>query len=213
VIILYPLFQGNLYFAAGYFISPFKSPFKKVFMNKILRPGSWILPVLLLLIVAFNLSGCHGGSEEPPINLDSVKTHAISVAEAAALTANFRNTDTLLQKKCPDFKSSMDFGYSEAFNSDTYRILLEQKDSLGRRAAGIRIYYGLGKTGQVQMVMVPYSQDGSDILNHLVALDNKPVPGISPAHTDSLSASGAQAMEQGQHCPTYCPPPNPIQPQ
>ena len=182
-------------------------------MKKSLRPGSWIPPVLLLLVVAFNLSGCHGGSEEPPINLDSVKTHAISIAEAAALTANFRNNVDSLSKKCPDFKSSMDFGYSEAFNSDTYRILLKQKDSLGNPAAGIRIYYGLGKTGQVQLVMVPYDQNGNDILHHLVAVDNKPVPGVSPAHTEALTVDGAQAMEMGQHCPAVCPPvTSPLQP-
>jgi hypothetical protein len=183
-------------------------------MNKMLRPGSWILPALLPLVVVFifTLSGCGGGGGEPPINEDSARPHAISIADAAALTANFRNTVDTLNKKCPEFKDSMQFGYSEAFNSDVYRVLLRQKDSTGKFAAGIRIYYGLGKTGQVQLVMVPYDQNGNDILNHLISGDNKPVPGVSPAHTEALTVTGAQAMEQGQHCPTVCPPgPTPLQ--
>jgi len=110
-------------------------------------------------------------------------------------------------------KDSLRMGYSEAFNSDTYRILLQQKDSSGQLAAGIRIYYGLGKDGQVKLVMVPYDQKGNDILHHLVGTDNKPVPGVSPAHTEALSVTDAQAMEQGQLCPTICPPaPSPLQP-
>lgn len=184
-------------------------------MNKMLRPGSWILPVLLPLIVVFTftLSGCGGrGSEEPLLNEDTVKAHAISIAEAAALTANFRNTVDTVDRRCPQFKDSLKFGYSEAFPSDAYRILLRQKDSTGRLAAGIRIYYGLGKSGQVQLVMVPYDVNGADILHHLVSLDNKPVPGVSPAHTEALTVDGAQAMEEGQHCPTNCPPPSPLQP-
>ena len=184
-------------------------------MKKFLRPGSWILPVLFLLVAVctFTLSGCHGGPVEPPINEDSVRPHAISIAEAAALTANFRNTVDSLSKKCPQMKDSLRLGYSEAFNSDTYRILLRQKDSTGQLAAGIRIYYGLSKDGQVKLVMVPYDHNGNDILHHLISTDNKPVPGVSPAHTEALSVTDAQAMEQGQLCPTICPPaPSPLQP-
>lgn len=183
-------------------------------MKKFLRPGSWILPVLFLLVAVctFTLSGCHGGSTEPPINEDSVRPHAISIAEAAALTANFRNTVDSLSKRCPQIKDSLRLGYSEAFNSDTYRILLQQKDSTGQLAAGIRIYYGLDKYGQVKLVMVPYDQKGNDILHHLISVENKPVPGVSPAHTEALTVSDAQAMEQGQLCPTLCPPaPSPLQ--
>lgn len=183
-------------------------------MNKLLRPGSWILPVLFLSVVActITLSGCHGGAE-PPINEDSVKTHAISITEAAMLTANFRNTVDTFNKRCPQFKDSLKMGYSEAFNSDTYRILLRQKDSTGQLAAGIRIYYGLDKSGVMKLIMVPYDHNGNDILRHLVDIENKPVPGVSPAHTEALTVSGAQAMEQGQLCPTYCPPaPDPLQP-
>jgi hypothetical protein len=183
-------------------------------MNKSLRPGSWILPALLLMIISctFMLTGCHEVPGEPPLNEDSVRPHAISIADAAILTANFRNATDSLNKKCPQFKDSLRFGYSEAFNGDTYRILLRQKDSLGHLAAGIRIYYGLGKDGLVKLVMVPYDSSGNDILHHLISTE-KPGAGGGSAHTEALTVGGAQAMEEGQHCPTYCPPaPDPLQP-
>lgn len=183
-------------------------------MNKTLRPGSWILPVLLLMVISctFTLSGCHEGDKEPLIDKDSVAPHVISIADAARLTAHFRNTADTFNKKCPDFKDSMRFGYSEAFNKDSYRLLLQQKDSTGHKAAGIRIYYGLGKDGLVKLVLVPYDQNGNDILNHLISVDGKPVPGASQAHTESLTVSDAQALEEGQHCPSICPPtPSPLE--
>lgn len=184
-------------------------------MNKSLRPGSRTLPVVFLLLVVgtFTFSGCRGTCAEVPINEDSVRPHAISIAEAAMLTANFRNSTDTFNKRCPQFRDSMRFGFSEAFNSDTYRILLHQKDSSGQLAAGIRIYYGLDRSGQVKLVMVPFDQKGNDILHHLISVENKPVPGVSPAHTEALTVTGAQAMEQGQLCPTLCPPaPSPLQP-
>ncbi|HWK04544.1 MAG TPA: hypothetical protein VNS58_12980 [Puia sp.] len=184
-------------------------------MNKTLRPGSWILPALALLVIfcTFALSGCHETvCPETVLNEDSIKPHAISIADAALLTSHFRNTVDTFDKKCPGFKDSLKFGYSEAFNGETYRILLRQKDSLNRPAAGIRIYYGLGKDGQVKLVMVPIDSNGNDILRHLIDID-KPVPGVSPAHTEALSVTTAQAMEQGQLCPTICPPaPSPLEP-
>ena len=183
-------------------------------MNKFLRPVFRALPGLigLLAVSTLTLTGCGGGPAEPPINMDSVKTHAISIKVAAELTANFRAGIDSLNSKCPQFKDSLQFGYSEAFNADTYRILLQQKDSTGAPAAGVRIYYGRGKTGLIQMVLVPYDRFGNDILHHLVSTDEHPVPGVTPAKTESLTVDGAQAMEEGQHCPTICPPTSPLNP-
>lgn len=181
-------------------------------MNKNLRP-SWVLPGLTALtILSITFTGCGGGPVDPPVNVDSVKTHAISIKAAAELTANFRSGIDSLDKKCPGLKDSLQFGYSEAFNRDTYQILLNQKDSTGQPAAGIRVYYGRGKTGQIQLVLVPYDRFGNDILHHLVALDEKPTPGASSAKTESLTVDGAQAMEEGQHCPPTCPPTSPLGP-
>ncbi|MHA4810888.1 hypothetical protein ACX0G9_22465 [Flavitalea flava] len=184
-------------------------------MNKNLRSGSFILPALFALVTVstFALSGCGGGSgAEPPINEDSVKPHAIPIAVAAKYTEDFRNNIDSFNKNCPKFAESMHFGKAEAFNSDVFRVLLRQKDSTGKLAAGIRIYYGLDEKGTVKFVMVPYDENGADILHHLISTDEKQVPGVSPAKTEALVIGGAQAMEMGQLCPTLCSPPNPINP-
>ncbi|HVW58511.1 MAG TPA: hypothetical protein VHC48_00700, partial [Puia sp.] len=128
-------------------------------MSQLPRPGR-TLPVLLLLIVvaAFTVlfSGCGGPGGEPPINEDSVAPHVISLATAIKYTTDFRNAVDTFNQKCPGFKDSFKLGYSEAFNSDSYRLLLRQKDSLGRPAAGVRIYFGLSKDdGRVRFVLVP----------------------------------------------------------
>jgi hypothetical protein len=182
-------------------------------MTQFPRPGR-TLPVLFLLAVAttltFTFSGCEGRGGEPPINEDSVKPHVIPLSYAIELTKDFRSSVDTFNQKCPGFKDSMRFGYSEAFNSDSYRLLLRQKDSSGRLAAGIRIYYGRGKTGEIQMVLVPYDVNGNDILNHLIAVDEKPSGDSTKVR--SLTDGGAQALEQGQHCPTICPPSSPLNP-
>jgi hypothetical protein len=183
-------------------------------MNKFLSTGR-TLPVLLMLIVGitFTFSGCKGDSGgEPPINEDSVKPHVITLNTAIKYTTDYRNAVDSFDKKCPGFKDSFKMGYSEAFNSDSYRLLLRQKDSLGRPAAGIRIYYGLSKDdGRVRFVMVPYDVDGKDILNHLISVDEKP-GGAEKQVQAKVVGGGAQALEDGQRCPTLCPPGTPLQP-
>jgi hypothetical protein len=185
-------------------------------MSKLLRPGTLLLPVVFLLIVltTFCLSGCGDrGDGLPPINEDSVISHAISIAQAAQYTASFRNSIDSVNQKCPVFKDSMHFGKAEAFNSDVFRVLINVKDSTGTLAAGIRIYYGRGTDGLIRMVMVPYDKNGNDILTHLVGAPEKPVPGVSPAKTEALTTGGgAQAMEQGQQCPPACGGGNPLNP-
>jgi hypothetical protein len=187
-------------------------------MNKFPNSFTRMLPVaagLLMITAALTLSGCGGGPSEPPINEDSVRPHAISIKEAAALCSNFRSTTDTLKVKCPQFKDAMYMGYAEAFNRDTYRILLRQKDSTGALAAGIRIYYGLDAKGVMKLVMVPYDQYGNDILHHLISTDVKPLPGDSSKErkAESLTVDGAQAMEQGSLCPTVCTPTGPLMPQ
>lgn len=183
-------------------------------MNKFLRPGFWLLPALFLLAIVtfFNLTGCRGGSGGPSlINMDSVKPHIIPLSLAIDYAARFRAINDTFDKKCPGFADDMQFGHSEAFNKSVYQLLLEQKDSNGVKAAGIRIYYGLGKEGQVKLILVPYDTSGKDILHRLdVSTDEKQVPGVSPIHTESLIVSDAQAAEVGQHCPPVCPPGSPL---
>ncbi|MBN9382385.1 MAG: hypothetical protein J0H74_16570 [Chitinophagaceae bacterium] len=186
-------------------------------MSNFLRPGR-TLPVLLLLVgvatFTFMLSGCGGGGEkEPPINEDSVTPHVIPLSLAVDYTKNFRSAVDTFNVKCPGFKDSFKMGHAEAFNSDSYRLLLKQTDSLGRKAAGIRIYYGLSKDdGRVRFVMVPYDVNGNDILKHLISTDEKPGTGDTTKKVRALTvgAGGAQALEQGQFCPPNCSPTSPL---
>jgi len=187
-------------------------------MSKSLRPGR-TLPVLFLLIVVvtFTFSGCEGGpGGEPPINEDSVKPHVISLATAIRYTTDYRNAADTLNVKCPGFKDSFQMGYSNAFNGDSYRLLLKQTDSNGRKAAGIRIYYGLSKEdGKVRLVMVPYDVNGNDILKHLISVDEKPSAGAdTQKKAKALTAGdgGAQALEDATRCPPVCPPSTPLGP-
>jgi hypothetical protein len=181
-------------------------------MNTNLRSGS--LLYTSFLTVAFSsvlaLAGCHEGPGNgfPPINLDSVRPHVLGIRKAIKMTGDFRSTRDDFQVKCPGFKEQMGFGNAEAFNSDAIRILLQQKDSTGALAVGIRIYYGLDKaTGKTNMILVPIDKNGNDIINVLLIGDkDKQVPGVSPAKTQSLSLddSGGQTIETGQICPTVC---------
>ena len=179
-------------------------------MNTNLNPGSFFLLLLLLLSSTLILPGCGGRSEDcfPPVNPDSVRTHVLAIQKATKMTADFRNARDTFQTKCPGFKETLRFGNAEAFNSDAIRILLQQKDSTGVLAAGIRIYYGLDKlSGQVSVILVPIDKNGNDIINLLLVQDkDKQVPGVSPAKTQSLvlDNSGGQTIEQGQQCPTAC---------
>jgi hypothetical protein len=178
-------------------------------MSKSLKSGILLYPVLFSLIALSTLllSGCgdRPGGGEPPINEDTVKAHVIPIQLAAAYTKDFRaNIDTFNQK-CPGFKEQMNFGKAEAFPSDLYRLLLKQKDSTGTIAAGIRIYYGRGSDGLIRLVLVPYDKNGNDIINKLVSVDAKQLPGVSPeAKTATTTSSDGQAGEQGQHCPAVC---------
>ena len=111
-------------------------------MNKFMRPGSLTLPAFLLIAsFAFTLfSWCDHDHDHgrPPYNEDSVKNHVIPLGLAIQYTKEFRKAIDSFNKKCPGFKVSMQFGHSEPFNADSYQLLLSQKDSAGRRAAGAR---------------------------------------------------------------------------
>jgi len=182
-------------------------------MNKLMRPGSLTLPAFLLIAsFAFTLFSCGGGDHDhgrPPYNVDSVKNHVIPLSEAIQLTRGFQRHIDTFKTKCPEFKDSMRFGYSEAFNHDSYELLLAQNDSLGRPAAGIRIYYGRGPDGQTKLVLVPYDVNGNDILHKLIMGDSAKTGEVK---TRALTTSGAEALEQGQLCPPNCPPTSPLQP-
>jgi hypothetical protein len=176
-------------------------------MYKILQPIRLSRTLLPLVIVAFaaHLSACRqdkGG--EPPINPDSVRPHIMPIGQAIQYTASFRASIDSFNKNAPHFADSMSFGHAEAFPKDVFYELLRQSNDKQGPAAGIRIYYGRDNTGMIRLILVPYDSSGSDMINHIMDINGKPVSG---AHVEALSVDGGQVMEDGQRCPPVCPPP------
>jgi len=173
-------------------------------MSKILQPIRLSKMLLFLLIVASacHLSACRpdtGG--EPPINPDSVRQHILPIGQAVEYTASFRASIDSFSKSTPHFADSMKFGHAESFPKDVFYELLRQTNDKQGPAAGIRIYYGRDNAGLIRLILVPYDSSGNDIINHIIDLNGKPVPG---AHVEALSVSGGQTIQDGQRCPTVC---------
>jgi len=172
-------------------------------MKNSLNTRSLLFPLLFTLTVltAFNLAGCKNGSEKGPcyheIDVKNVEPHIISIAEAVKMTKDFRASIVAVNKQCPQFKDSLQFGDAEAFNCDAMQTLLNAKDSNGVCAAGIRIYFGRDDKGIVKFVLVPYDKNGNDIITKLIGVEK---PGVA---AKELGSPG-QAIEQGQLCPTVC---------
>lgn len=179
-------------------------------MNNHLNSRKIIFPALVVLIIASlsSLSGCKegdkgdGGGESQTINYDSVKPHLLPIAEAIKYTAAFRHVMDSFHVS----KQDTLFPKAEAFNSDALAILLQQKDSSGALAAGVRIYYGRLPDGKIHMILVPYDSKGNDMITPLTAAKpkEKDVPGVSSPKAEALIAPPGQTIEQGQWCPTMC---------
>jgi len=95
----------------------------------------------------------------------------------------------------------MNLGEAEAFNRDAVAVLLNQKDAQGNPAAGVRVYYGVDRQGQVRLVLVPYDSKGNDIIGQLIGNKSVSIPGISSAQAFD---SPGQTVENGQRCPVVC---------
>jgi len=157
--------------------------------------------VLALMIVAS--IGCKERvSGNLPYLEDSVRNHILPIRQAIEYTSNFRTVRDSVYSRLPGSRSQLDFGQAEAFNRHTLAVLLNQKDSSGQLAAGIRIYYGLDKGGQVRMVLVPYDSRGNDIINELIGNKAVLIPGISSAA--AAPSDNGQTIENGQRCPVVC---------
>ncbi len=162
------------------------------------------IPVLAaLLMVTLIITSCNQQSPAGsiPYNEDSVRSHILPINDAVAYTAKFRTTRDRFYKQDTGLQHALDLGQAEAFNRDAIAVLLNQKDSAGNQAAGVRIYYGLDAGGQVRMVLVPYDIKGNDIINQLIGNKAVKIPGIPQANAYWNSG---QAIEEGQRCPTLC---------
>lgn len=175
-------------------------------MRKNVKPKRPLRALLLVILVVsvVHLVSCNQGDKdhgtEPPINVDTVKSHLIPIGEAVQLAANFRAAIDTMEKKHPHFKDSLDFGHAEAFPADVFRELLRQSDSTSR-AFGIRIYYGRDASGKIHQIMVPYDSLGNDIINHIADIATQPKPGV---RVEALKVSNGQAVQNGTRCPPQC---------
>ncbi|MBS1598922.1 MAG: hypothetical protein JST75_11920 [Bacteroidetes bacterium] len=172
---------------------------------------SWSAFLLMIPLVA-GIAGCNqqpprdgggGGTGSIPYNEDSVRSHIIKIEEARKYAAKYRTYDTGTNKQL-DRRTGiggLDFGRAEAFNRDAIIVLLNQKDSLGNPAAGVRVYYGVDEGDRVKLILVPYDSKGNDIIHTLVKESAVKIPGISNANA---FWDGGQAIDNGQRCPTVC---------
>ena len=164
---------------------------------------SW-LSFLFLSMLIITTVGCKQqttGYGKIPVNEDSIKRHILPIADAIEYTKNFRTARDTFYNQRPSIKNELNFPQAEAFNRDAIAVLLNQKDSAGNGAAGVRIYYGLDRSGSVRMVLVPYDSKGNDIINQLVGDKSVKIPGIASAYAEG---SNGQTIEAGQRCPTVC---------
>jgi len=161
-------------------------------------PGLLLIVTFIILITACNQATPTG---KIPYNEDSVRRHILPIRSAVVYTMKFRNARDTFYRQLPPLEKGMNLGQAESFNRDAIAVLLNQNDSTGKEAAGIRVYYGLDEGGQVRLVLVPYDQNGNDIINKLITEKTVNIPGISSA---KAFADDGQTIENGQRCPTAC---------
>ena len=161
-------------------------------------PQALVLSFFIVAMVSCNQQPVAGNI---PYNEDSVRAHILPIAEAIQYTKQFKATRDSFYRQLPGLENAMNFGQAEAFNKDALAVLLNQKDASGTQAAGVRIYYGIDKSGLVRMVLVPYDSKGNDIINQLIGNKAVSIPGISSANA---YWDNGQTIENGQRCPPLC---------
>ncbi|HEY4108432.1 hypothetical protein [Puia sp.] len=169
-----------------------------------LFPGA--LPVAVVCLFLSGVSGCgphpNDGGGKPSINEDSLRNHVIPISLAIQYTKAFRAVLDSNYHLHPKAVDSLQFNNAEEFPADVFYDLLAQTNPKQGGAKGIRIYLGRDPNGQLKMVLIPVDSLGNDIINHLVDLKGKPVPGT--AHVEALQVNDGQGFEVGQVCPTAC---------
>ncbi|HXB09596.1 MAG TPA: hypothetical protein VNW04_20860, partial [Puia sp.] len=143
-----------------------------------------------------------GDKGKPSINEDTLRNHVIPISLAIQYTKAFRGVLDSNYHLNPKALDSLRFDRAEEFPADIFYDLLAQTNPKQGQAKGIRIYLGRDPNGQLRMVLVPVDSLGNDIINHLVDLKGKPVPGT--AHVEALQVNDGQGFEAGQQCPTVC---------
>lgn len=110
--------------------------------------------------------------------------HSISLADAKKMTKKFRDDKDKIIKD--EFKGQHLIPVCESFDRAAFDALLRRED-----CKGIRIYYGMKDTPHIHAIIVGFDENGKDILPQAGAVMDSTDPTI---------------IENGQACPTYCPP-------
>lgn len=124
----------------------------------------------------------------PTTTIPAANSHLISLNTATDLTDRYRsNRNSILQTT---YQGSDLLPLSETFNVQDINLLSSQEG-----CEAIRIYYGMTDNLQVHAVLVAVDENNADIL-----------PGASA----SLNEAENIILEEGQRCPSICPPDSPL---
>lgn len=124
----------------------------------------------------------------PTTTIPSANSHLISLSTATDLTDRYRsNRNSILQTS---YQSSDLLPLSETFNVQDINLLTSQEG-----CEAIRIYYGMTENLQVHAILVAVDEENADIL---------------PDPQESLNAEENIILEEGQRCPSICPPESPL---
>ncbi len=112
----------------------------------------------------------------------------ISLDKAIEMTKRYR--DGKQKILAPEYHGENILLLSETFSREAFESLLSQPD-----CAGIRIYFGMDEAMTVRIIAVATDKDNADIL---------------PSADKDGDTEEGDIVEQGQACPTICPPPSPL---
>src|SRR5688500_15363364 len=155
----------------------------------------------LMLFLLFQ--SCNQRSDIP-VNEGNVEGNIIPIKTAQRYTARYRSGVTDVSRRMSDRRfliDSFNMPVAVNFNNDVLALLLNQKDSKGAYASGVRMYFARNDSNHVTLVLVPYDAAGNDILNKLIAKDVVSLPGVTRAFAQDLDA---QAVDNSLRCPTFC---------
>ena len=156
----------------------------------------------LFVFLLFIISGCENRNNIP-YNEGNVEENIISIKTAQQYTASYRSAVTALSRSAGGNVLNREFQLPVAvqFNRDVLALLLNQADSSGKPAAGVRMYFARDSKNQITLVLVPIDGANNDIINKLIEKNVVYVPGVTPAYADQVNG---QAVNNALRCPTFC---------
>ena len=124
----------------------------------------------------------------PTTTIPTANSHLISLSTATDLTDRYRsNRNSILQT---GYQSNDLLPLSETFNVNDINLLTSQTG-----CAAIRIYYGMTDNLRVHAILVAVDEDNADII---------------PDALESSNVNENIIVEEGQRCPSLCPPESPL---